>query len=137
MNDQDYAANVKRILKECISKLDSVKWMFMNDPEKNFTRNRKISFEDFINICLQMEGGTLQNELIKYFDFDCETPTKSAFCQQRAKVSSEALKFLFCIFTQMLLELDAPKTFRGYRLLACDGSDINIPYNPLDLETYH
>jgi len=56
MNDQDYAANVKKILKDCISNLDSIKWMFMNDPEKDFTRDRKISFEDFINICLQMEG---------------------------------------------------------------------------------
>ncbi len=64
-------------------------------------------------------------------------PTKSAFCQQRAKVSSEAFQFLFHFFTERLMELDAPKTFRGYRLLACDGSDINIPYNPLDLETYH
>ncbi len=69
MNDQDYAANVKKILKDCISNLDSIKWMFMNDPEKDFTRNRKISFGDFISICLQMEGGALQNELIKYFDF--------------------------------------------------------------------
>lgn len=137
MNDQDYAANVKKILKDCVSNLDSIKWMFMNNPEKDFSRNRKIPFEDFVSICLQMEGRALQNELIKYFDFAEETPTKSAFCQQRAKVSSEAFKFLFRIFTDLLMKLDAPKTFKGYRLLACDGSDVNIPYNPSDLETYH
>ena len=33
--------------------------------------------------------------------------------------------------------IDAPKTFHGYRLLACDGSDVNIPYNPSDLESLH
>ena len=137
MNDQIYAANVKKTLKDCIAKLASVKWLYLNNPEKDFTRDRKITFEDFINICLQMEGGALQNELIKYFDFAQDTPTKSAFCQQRSKVSPEALECLFCLFTEMLMGLDTPKTFKGYRLLACDGSDINIPYNPQDKESFH
>lgn len=137
MIDRDYAIKVKETLKESISQLDFIKWMFLSNPEKDFTRTRKISFGEFINICLQMEGGSLQNELFKYFDFSEDVPTKSAFCQQRAKVSSEAIKFLFCIFTEMLMEMDAPNTFRGYRLLACDGSDINIPYDPSDKETYH
>ena len=137
MDDQTYVAAVKRALQDCISELDSVKWLYLINPDKDFNRNRKITFERFINICLQMDGGTLQNELMKHFDFIEETPTKSAFCQQRAKVSPEALKFLFCIFTEMLIGIDAPKTFNGYRLLACDGSDINIPYNPEDTESYH
>ena len=137
MNDQTYVTAVKKALIDCIEKLDSNKDLFLENPGKDFTRNRKISFEKFINICLQMEGGSLQNELMKYFDFSEDTPTKSAFCQQRAKVSPEALKFLFCIFTETLMGIDAPKTFNGYRLLACDGSDINIPYNPEDKESYH
>ena len=84
MNDRTYAMNVKEALKNCISQLDSIKYLFLNNPEKDFTRERKISFEQFINICLQMDGGALQNELIKYYDFSEDTPTKSAFCQQRA-----------------------------------------------------
>ena len=137
MNDQSYVAAVKEALKNCIAELDSIKWLYLMNPDKDFTRDRKITFEKFINICLQMDGGALQNELMKHFNFSEETPTKSAFCQQRAKVSPEALKFLFCIFTEMVMDIDAPKTFRGYRLLACDGSDINIPYNPDDTESYH
>ena len=137
MNDRTYAMNVKEALKNCISQLDSIKYLFLNNPEKDFTRERKISFEQFINICLQMDGGALQNELIKYYDFSEDTPTKSAFCQQRAKVSPEALRFLFCIFTEMLMGIDKPKTFQGYLLLACDGTDINIPYNPSDKESFH
>lgn len=137
MNDQNYAANVKAILKDCISQLDSVKELFLSDPTKDFTRTRKISFEDFINICLQMGGGALQQELLKYYSFSENVPYSSAFCQQRAKVSPEALQFLFFNFTELLMALDKPKTFMGYRLLACDGSDINIPYNPADKESYH
>ena len=137
MDDEAFVANVRRILKPCIEDLDSVKWMFVTNPDKDFTRNRKISFENFINICLQMESGALQNELLKYYNYSEDTPTKSAFCQQRAKVRPEALEFLFRIFTEILLDLGTPKTFKGFRLLACDGSDINIPYNPEDAESFH
>lgn len=28
------------------------------------------------------------------------------------------------------------KLFKGYRLIACDGSNINIAHNPTDLEAY-
>lgn len=114
MNDQTYVEAVKKALLDCIAELDSIKWLYLTNPDKDFTHNRKITFEKFINICLQMDGGALQNELMKHFDFAEGTPTKSAFCQQRAKVSPEALKFLFCIFTEMLMGIDAPKTFKGY-----------------------
>ena len=33
--------------------------------------------------------------------------------------------------------IDKPKTFQSYLLLACDGTDINIPYNPSDKESFH
>ena len=137
MNDKIYAEKVKRALQDCIAKLEATKWMFVRDPERDFTRNRVITFEEFIKICLQMEGSNLQNELLSYFEFDETTPTKSAFCQQRMKVLPEALEFLFRLFTEILIGLDTPKTFKGYRLLACDGSDINIPYNLDDPESYH
>lgn len=79
MDDQAYVAAVKKALQDCISELDSVKWLYLINPDKDFTRNRKITFERFINICLQMDGGTLQNELMKHFDFIEETPTKQPF----------------------------------------------------------
>lgn len=88
MNDQNYAANVKAILKDCISQLDFVKELFLSDPTKDFTRTRKISFGDFINICLQMGGGALQQELLKYYSFSENVPYSSAFCQQRARAIS-------------------------------------------------
>ena len=137
MNDDLYAACVKQALKDCISRLDAAKWMFVRNPKKDFTRRRVITFSEFINICLQMEGSSLQNELLNYYEYGDNTPTRSAFCQQRSKILPEALEFLFALFTEILLDLDAPKTFLGYRILACDGSDINIPYNLDDPETFH
>jgi len=137
MNDQAYAETVKKTLLDCITDLDSVKWLFLKHPETDFTRDWKFSFQKLVKIMLLIDGGSLQNELMKYFSFADDTPTKSAFCQQRAKVLPEAIRFLFSTFTERLEALDTPKLFHGYRILAADGSDINIPYNPLDAETFH
>lgn len=137
MNDNSYALELKELLVNCIEQLVSEKRRFLKNPERDFSRNRKITFEDFINICLQMEGGALQNELLKYFNFSEALPTKSAFCQQRGKVSPEALEYLFCMFTEKLRLSDGLNTFMGYRIIAGDGSDVNTPYNPKDQETFH
>jgi len=137
MNDQAYAEAVKKLLLDCIAELDSSKWLFLRNPETDFTRDRKFSFETLIKVMLMINGGSLQNELMKYFDFAEDTPTKSAYCQQRAKVFPDAIRSLFSVFTERLEALDTLKLFHGYRILAADGSDVNIPYNPEDEETFH
>ena len=137
MNDREYAEVVKQTLLHCIDELDSKKSSYLRNPETDFTRNRKFPFQTLINVMLMMDGGPLQKELLHYFDLDDNTPTKSAYCQQRAKVLPEAIQFLFSSFTEKLENLDAMKLFQGHRILAVDGSDINIPYNPLDSETFH
>lgn len=136
MDDRSYATNLKAALSDCIAELDNVKDLFLKNPGKDFSRNRKISFEAFIRICLQMEGSTLQNELLKYFKFEEDTPTASAFIQQRSKVLPEAFSYLFFMFVQKIQSLDSLKTFKSYRILANDGSDVNLPYSPDEKETF-
>ena len=137
MNDQAYAEAVKKTLLDCIDELDSAKTLFLRNPKVDFTRDRKFSFRKLIHVMLMIDGGSLQSELLKYFDFNDNTPTKSAYCQQRAKVLPDAIQFLFSSFTEKLEKLDLLQLFYGHRILAIDGSDVNIPYNPLDTETFH
>ncbi len=59
MDDQTYAANVKKALKNAISQLDSVKQLFLANPEKDFTRNRKINFIPFFTLHSTMKGTLL------------------------------------------------------------------------------
>ena len=127
---------VRETLEKCIAELDQVKQLYLVDPEKDFTRNRLITFTGFVKCCIQMEGSALQNELLKYYNFDELTPSKSAFIQQRAKVIPEAFEYLFSMFTQKISSLLTLKTLNGYRVLAIDGTDINIPYNPLDWKSF-
>ena len=137
MDDQTYATAVRDALLGSISHIDHEKYRFLAHPERDFTRERRLPFRDILRICIQMEGKTLQNELLGYFDFGDGTPSKSALCQQRAKVPSEAFRSLYDHFTEAITALDVPKTFHGYRLLACDGTDVNIPYHPADTQTFH
>ena len=136
MNDNAYAEAVKKALLDCLNELDSIKTLFLRNPEVDFTRNRIFSFRKLINVMLMIDGGSLQNELMKYFDFSDDTPTRSAYCQQRDKILPDAIQFLFFTFTKKLEALDNLKLFHGHRILAVDGSDINIPYNPLDTESF-
>ena len=138
MVDQVYANAVRRVLVESIDALNANKQYYVLNPDKDFQRERKIPFDTMVNILLQMENRSLQTELLNYYNHDPDVPTKSAFCQQRKKLRAEAMAVLFSSFTKEMISLDTPKTTKeGYLVLACDGSDINIPYNPDDTETYH
>lgn len=75
----------------------------------------------------------LKKELLDYFQFSVDTPSVSAFIQQRSKLLPEAFQFLFYEFNSLF---SFQKNYKGYQLLACDGSDLNIARNPNDTDTY-
>ncbi len=128
-----YSKFIKRTLLSCIDKLENQREFFSN-PESNFTRSRKLSFSDTVKSILLFEGGSLYDELFKYFDYSTETVTPSAFVQQRSKISSAAFEHLFHNFNNVTQ--DNKKTFHGYKLLAIDGSTIPIRKDSSDCETY-
>lgn len=66
----------------------------------------------------------------KKWDF----PTNASFNQRKAQIRSDAFKYLFTSFTAQYNKESS--LFNGYRLIACDGSDINIAHNPNDEESY-
>ena len=79
-----------------------------------------------------MESRSITNELLNYYDLSPETPTASAFVQQRDKLKPEAFETIFKGFSQSLCfdgGLDFP-------MFAIDGSDIQIATNPNDSSSY-
>lgn len=105
----------------------------VSDPDVNFTRNRKIPYENMILSLLTMEGATLTNELLRQFGCSTTTATSSAFVQQRKKILPAALENLFQEFASQTARSD---NYRGYKLLAIDGSDIQIATNPRDKASF-
>jgi len=65
--------------------------------------------------------------------YDVNTATTSAFVQQRNKILPSAVEFVFHEFTQSFADI---KYYRGYRLLAIDGSDLHIATDPADTDTH-
>ena len=125
---------IKKKLDDAISQLCQVPWMFARNPGKDFTRSRKLPFRKLISFLLSMEGGTLSTELLKHFGCSCEIPSSSAFVQQRGKLSAAVFSSLFDLFVR---NTDSNKRYKGLRLLAADGSELQIPTNPSDPDSYY
>ena len=93
-----------------------------------FSRKRKLTGETVVRLLLGMDGGSLARELHKAG----VEATPSAFVQQRHKVVPSAFRRVFSRFNAACSDNDL---YRGYRLLAIDGTTVNLPYNP-DAESF-
>lgn len=124
---------VKRTLKSLIHETAQISWLFSKRPGKDFTRKSKLSFEETISFLLAMEGKSLNNELMQYFKCSKDTPSASAIVQCRSKMLPEAMAFLFRRFAS---EFGSENTYKGFRLLAVDGSDVHVPTNPNDTNSF-
>lgn len=127
------ADSIKQALSNSIQVLTDCKWIFSRNPKKDNTRNRKLPFERTISAILAFRGGTLNHDILDFFELDPSVPTSSAFIQQRAKILPEAFEYLFHDFTS---KTDKEITYRGFRLLAVDGSDLQIAANPNDPDSF-
>lgn len=107
---------------------------YCSDPGISFTRSRKVNSADLMYYLIQLSDRSINSDLMYRYDSVEKMPSSSAICQQRYKLDSRAMKRVFKLFTN---EFENYKTYKGYYLLACDGSDINICHNPKDKETYY
>ncbi len=106
---------------------------YVKSPNVDFTRKRKIDFQATISFVLASSGKSLSNELLQFFSCKSTCPTVSAFIQQRNKLSETVFEKLFHSFSKS----NIPNcTFKGYRLLAVDGSSLCTPPNPADKASY-
>jgi len=125
---------VKKALYDTIQTISNYKWLFSVRPGKDNTRNRKFPFQKVLSAILAFRGGTLNREIMDFFGLDSSIGTSSAFIQRRAKILPEAFEFLFRYFTN---KTDENKLYHGLRLLAIDGSDLQIAANPNDPDSFY
>ena len=98
---------------------------FVRSPGKDMTRHRSCTFTDTVLATMTMSSWRTNTELLGFFgDRGRRVVSKSAFCQQRGKLSD-------ALFPHILEEFNRAtpmrKRFKGYRLVAADGTDVNIP----------
>lgn len=130
-----FLSDLKATLGNCIAELEEIHFMFCKNPESDFTRNRKLSFRGYIQPMLRMQSKSVSNEILDFYEHSLSAPSKSAFTQQRYKLQPEGWDFPFHTFVEQCRALP-DSLYRGYRLLACDGSDVNITRDPSDERTF-
>ena len=126
--------NIKRTLKRCINEISARSKMFAKNPGKDFTRERKLPFKQVLKSVLSMTGKSLCSELMEHFNMSTSMPTVSAFIQRRNKIDYRAFETLFHTFTD---SIDEQNLYKGYRLLAVDGSDLHTPTNENEKDSFH
>lgn len=130
MKHSDY---VKTILLNAINELAAEPEKYAINPGRDFTRNRKMGFHDFMLLFLTMEASCVREELYRYFGRSTAAPSKAAFYKQRKKLRDDALRNLLLAFNRKL----KTNLYNGtYQLIACDGSAANIFRNPDDPDTF-
>ena len=119
------------LLKEIRTVCKSIE-QFCVSPGKDFVRNRKMPIEKLILTIIGMGNRNITNELLDFYDTSPDTPTASAFVQQRDKLKPEALETIFKSFSIKLLA----SSVKQMPILAVDGSDVQIATNPADTESF-
>ena len=140
LNRKDMAGfeeSYRNILISKLNDLEKEAERFVMSPGQDFSRRRKLPFAETMKTVLYMEGNSLNKELCDLYNLQSDSDrfiTKSAFVQQRGKIRHEAFKEAFRRFN-VDTGMNDLNLYQGHRLLAVDGSDVNIALNP-DSDTY-
>ena len=124
---------IKKVLFSEIKAVSNNITTYCYNPNKDFTRNRKLSAETIIKGTIGMESGSLTNELIDLFHASPDMPITSAFVQQRNKIKPEAFKTIFERFSEKMITAVSNEM----AILAVDGSGLQIATNPKEQESYY
>lgn len=127
--DNDYKTRFENMFDEVKSEtiLDYVR---MGDYPNSFTRKRKMPADDIIISILSRKGLTTSMDILDYFDEkgSGESVSKQAYLKQRKKLNYEVFSYLNTSYLQNFYgELAAEDLYKGYLVLAVDGSKGEVP----------
>ena len=113
---------------------------FLSSSKENpgdFTRSRKMPFPKLMQFMLTRRKCSTQNALESFFEKtgDDTFMTQQAFSEARNKLKVHAFTCLFYMTVKTAYE-GYYDTYKGYRVLAIDGSKIALPDIPLLGEIY-
>lgn len=91
--------------------------------DKNFSRKSPLTQETLIRLLIGAEGGSL-DKILHTAGIEV---TASAVSQRRAQIDPAVFRAVFDCFNS---DCRDKEFFRGYRLLAVDGTTVNLPRNP-------
>lgn len=131
---------IEKLMKKVYDALNSEKFKEKHRMRKeDFTRNRKLGFGEICLVILKSAKDGLQAGLRTFVDNirgDVDSYSKAAFSKARHKISPDAFKEIYQLSVTEFYESVEYKTYRGYRVCAIDGSELNLPNTDELLEVY-
>ena len=65
-----FPETVKTTLWDIIDEMSLSISSFVNNPDKDFLRRRKLDFKKMMRLIISMESGSMNHELLKFFNYD-------------------------------------------------------------------
>ena len=124
--------DVKKKLSAAIDGVASNSRDYCVNAKSDFKRNRKLPFKQMIQGIIGMGGGSLSNEILDMSKYSLKTASTAAFVQQRSKIKPEAFATVFQSFSSNISQ----DFTEGMRVLAIDGSAMQIATNPNDVDSF-
>jgi hypothetical protein len=110
--------------------------------DKAFTRKRVFTFQILFSILINILKSCLSTELDNFLKnlsnsaFLVSMATDGAFSKARKKLKESAFVELFQIITSDFYNNFEYKRWHGYRLIACDGTKLNLPRNASTIKAF-
>lgn len=111
---KNYSAHLKSMLNSVICEMAKHPEDFLPQTGRDFTRDRKLPFQDVLSLLIKMGGHALRDEMLDCFGCNKELPSVSAFVQQRNKLLPKAMEYLFHRFTNICVK---PQLYKGLPLI--------------------
>lgn len=118
--------DIKAAFADAVSHVVSNISQYAARPGRDFTRSGKMGADRLISFLVSCGSSGTRIELLDFFGLQADSPSASAFNQQRAKLRPEALEAVFHRFNSAL-QADAEP---GFRFLAADGSTFTFFSKP-------
>lgn len=129
----NYPKLIRKRLNRCINRICLNKDDFVQRAGRDFSRIRKLSLYNLIHLIITFRNKSSSIELLEFYGHKTGILKVSSLLEQRLKLKSEAFLTLLQEFAASLKILNR---YKGYRLLAVDGTKVTIPTNTNDDETY-
>lgn len=123
MNTVNPIEKLREVIAETVTHIQD----FTKSPT-DFIRNRKLNAQTTLELVLNMQGNSLNAELLNAFPDADERMTASAFEQAKGKLTPEVFRYIFKEYNKAMPSVKLLDD--KYRVFAIDGSDFTTPYSP-------
>lgn len=117
---------LKQILNASISAVASDIASYVRNPQKDFSRSKKITAEQMLSFLISQGASSTKCEWLDFFELSADTPSVSAMNQRRSQLMPSAYEAVFHAFNSNAQKLENDQASEPYRYIAADGSDISF-----------